>query len=151
MTLSDVATYAAVILVVSLYGAYRLQKWLRRFARKHRGAIGFVIGLFAGRTIAAKSQPPPPSPPQPKLDRPTTLYRYYDAQHRLLYVGITCRGPKRAAEHAKSQPWWPRQVWMRSEHYDTWAEAEEAERVAIAAEEPECNQQRWDPRGRKAS
>lgn len=151
MTLTELAMYAAVILAFSLFAAYQLVRWARRFRRKHRALCGFIAGLFVGR-VTARPKLAPATPPQPKLAKPTTLYRYYDAQHRLLYVGITCRGAKRAAEHAKTQPWWPRQVWMRSEHFDTWAEAEEAERVAIKEENPECNDQRWEPRrGRRAS
>lgn len=149
MTLEALATYAAAIVVVSLYVAYRVLRRLDRLRRKHRGTIGFVTGLFAGRATTKRPSPPPTATPQPKLSKPTTLYRYYDANHRLLYVGITCRGPRRAEEHAKKQPWWPRQVWMRSEHFPTWVEAEEAERLAIKNEKPECNTQRWEPRQRR--
>jgi hypothetical protein len=161
MTVAEFFTYAAVACVVSLgfviWAAATLPKRARRFARKHPFIAGLVTGRFSvgwaqrqrGR---APARPPLAAPPaQPKLSKPTTLYRYYDANHKLLYVGITCRGARRAEEHAKSQPWWPRQAWMRSVHYDTWVEAEEAERLAIAAEKPECNKQKWKPRERKAS
>jgi hypothetical protein len=30
---------------------------------------------------------------------PTSVYRYYDADGRLIYVGVTSRGPQRQAQH----------------------------------------------------
>jgi hypothetical protein len=149
--LAVVAAHPEPFIVVAVVLVVAGKMWRKLGKGRRRAIVAFVAGFAAGRATA-KPKPAPPGPPQPKLEKPTTLYRYYDAQQRLLYVGITCRGAKRAAEHAKTQPWWPRQVWMRSEHFDTWAEAEEAERVAIKAEKPECNEQRWEPRrGRRAS
>jgi hypothetical protein len=58
VTVSEAATVAVVILLVSLYAAYRVQKWLRRFARRHRGAIGFITGLFAGRSLQRRRPQP---------------------------------------------------------------------------------------------
>lgn len=39
-------------------------------------------------------------------DTPTSLYKYYDRDGVLLYVGITGRGDTRNAEHNKTKFWW---------------------------------------------
>jgi hypothetical protein len=69
----------------------------------------------------------------------TTLYRFYDADDRLLYVGISERGPERWRAHRKDKPWWTEVVRTTTEHYDNRAAALEAERAAIIAEQPAYN------------
>lgn len=69
----------------------------------------------------------------------TTLYRFFDADDRLLYVGITGRSVARWAEHSKSKPWWPQVVRTTVEHHADRAAALEAERAAIKVERPEHN------------
>lgn len=66
----------------------------------------------------------------------TTLYRFYDADDRLLYIGISERGPERWKAHRKDKPWWGELARTTTEHYETRAEALEAERAAIIAEKP---------------
>ena len=66
----------------------------------------------------------------------TTLYRFYDADDVLLYVGISERGPERWKAHRKGKPWWTDVARTTTEHYDTRQQALDAERAAIIAEKP---------------
>lgn len=64
------------------------------------------------------------------------LYRFYDADGTLLYVGICDEPMARWSKHASNKPWWPtvhrfRLVWLPSRR-----EAEKAERDAIVSEKP---------------
>ena len=62
---------------------------------------------------------------------PTSVYRYYDANGVLLYVGITSRGISRNSEHNTSKAWWPYVVRQDVDHYETRSKALAAERAAI--------------------
>lgn len=70
---------------------------------------------------------------------PTTLYRFYDTDDRLLYVGISERGPERWRAHRKEKPWWTEVARTTTEHYDTRQAALDAERAAIITEQPAYN------------
>jgi len=67
---------------------------------------------------------------------PTDLYRYFDAEQRLLYVGISFSALNRAIQHKSSAKWWSEQRTMTRETHPTRSAAEEAERRAIATEKP---------------
>lgn len=69
----------------------------------------------------------------------TALYRFYNAEGRLLYVGITSVGPSRWKQHAIEKGWWTEVASITIEHFDTRAEATLAERSAIQAEHPMHN------------
>lgn len=69
----------------------------------------------------------------------TALYRLYDCDDQLLYVGIAYHPPKRFAEHEGDKPWWPQVARRDIEWIASRAEAEGAERCAIAAEAPRYN------------
>lgn len=64
------------------------------------------------------------------------LYRHFDADGVLLYVGITSSIPRRTAEHASRSHWSDDAVSMTWETFETREEALAAERLAIAAEKP---------------
>lgn len=65
------------------------------------------------------------------------LYRFYDDNDRLLYIGISLHAAQRASEHRKLKPWWPDVHRMHVEHLDCdRREAERIEREAIIAEAP---------------
>lgn len=66
----------------------------------------------------------------------TDLYRYFDADGRLLYIGISLHAAKRAAEHRAGKDWWNDVATMTIEKFATREAALEAERVAIIAEGP---------------
>jgi predicted GIY-YIG superfamily endonuclease len=40
------------------------------------------------------------------FSRRTALYRFFDSEERLLYVGVAFDPEARWKEHAKSKPWW---------------------------------------------
>jgi excinuclease UvrABC nuclease subunit len=67
-----------------------------------------------------------------------SLYRHFDADGGLLYVGISLRALRRLAEHAKSQ-WADQIVSVTVESFPNRAEAAKAERAAILNEAPRFN------------
>lgn len=85
------------------------------------------------------------------VDRPmelewrTAVYRCYDSQRKLLYVGMSMNPDLRFTNHRRRAAWWHRVdhsrtyvIWYRSR-----TEAQRAERVAIDAEKPEWNIRYW--------
>lgn len=81
----------------------------------------------------------------------TDLYRFYDAEGTLLYVGISKSAIARMAQHADDKSWWHDVARMEVEriagHRRT---AEQAERHAIATEKPKHNIVHNNGRGRMA-
>lgn len=70
------------------------------------------------------------------MDGATTLYRLYDADGQLLYVGIAVDTERRFAEHAKTKPWWPQVARTDLDHHRYRTDAQDAERAAIRTECP---------------
>lgn len=83
---------------------------------------------------------------------PTSLYRYYDKNDLLLYVGVTGRGATRNIEHNKSQPWWPHVTRQEVTHLPTRRDALLEEKRLIQKHLPPYNRQhnRNYPEGRRA-
>lgn len=71
--------------------------------------------------------------------RVATLYRFYDADENLLYIGVTQRGPARFKEHASSKRWWGQAAIATLEHFASGEDAYIAEAHAIHAERPRYN------------
>jgi predicted GIY-YIG superfamily endonuclease len=71
----------------------------------------------------------------------TSVYLYFDAAGRLLYVGITGRGHQRAREHERSKPWWPLVARAEVQHFSTRKRALEEERYLISYHQPPHNTQ----------
>lgn len=71
--------------------------------------------------------------------RKTILYRYFDDQRRLLYVGITGSFQKRAAQHERGAPWVSEATRVTLEHFPDRESARIAERMAIESEYPKFN------------
>lgn len=69
----------------------------------------------------------------------TTLYRFFDAQDRLLYVGIAGRPAERAHQHSKKKEWWSEVDHSTYEHFSTREAAAAAEVAAIVTEHPVYN------------
>lgn len=69
----------------------------------------------------------------------TTLYRYFDCDGQLLYVGITGNNLKRQSQHRRSAEWLDLAATATFQHYDDRASAEEAEKSAIRLECPVYN------------
>jgi predicted GIY-YIG superfamily endonuclease len=79
--------------------------------------------------------------PRIDMSRQTALYRLFDAEGRLLYVGITFNPDNRWAEHATSKSWWPDVTEKRIEWHGSRTDAVAAEVAVIAAELPLYNKQ----------
>ncbi|MFI8942718.1 GntR family transcriptional regulator [Streptomyces syringium] len=69
----------------------------------------------------------------------TALYHLYDADDRLLYVGITNDTTKRLAAHRHSKHWWRLVAREAVEWFATREEAEKAEIDAIRRNHPRYN------------
>lgn len=71
----------------------------------------------------------------------TFLYRMYDEDGVLLYVGISRQPLARLTQHEDMKSWWARVVNISLEKFPTRQEALAAEADAITAEEPVYNVQ----------
>lgn len=80
-------------------------------------------------------------PPPGVTTSATSVYRYYDQNNLLLYVGITSRGGQRNREHNATKEWWPFVVRQDVEHYPTRAAATAREKNLIRAFHPPFNKQ----------
>ena len=69
----------------------------------------------------------------------TALYRFYDSEELLLYVGITTRVDRRFEQHKRSKSWFNLAARIEIEYYETRGEALAAEAHAIQSEEPLFN------------
>lgn len=69
----------------------------------------------------------------------TWVYRAFDADERLLYVGCTKNLGSRKADHRKRAPWYADAVSWTSVEYPTRAGALAAEALAIDTENPVWN------------
>lgn len=72
------------------------------------------------------------------LEKRPTLYRLFDSDGQLLYVGCSTYPTLRISAHA-GREWWSGVARATFEHYDSHDEALEAERRAIATEDPKHN------------
>jgi hypothetical protein len=78
------------------------------------------------------------STPGPKSDE-TALYRHFDADGRLLYVGISIQAFGRLCRHQKGSPWWLKIARVTVEQFGSRSAAEDAELRAIKTELPVYN------------
>jgi predicted GIY-YIG superfamily endonuclease len=65
-----------------------------------------------------------------------TLYRFFDAEGRLLYVGISKFFEARLKQHYRNSNWFFESVTCTLEHYETRDQVEKAESLAIKLENP---------------
>lgn len=75
----------------------------------------------------------------------TALYRFYDADGALLYVGITYDIGIRFHNHSRKKEWWPAATDLTVKWYETRDLAMAAEREAIKTESPVWNIQHARP------
>lgn len=68
-----------------------------------------------------------------------TLYRFFDHEGRLLYVGKTTNIAGRLATHRSEKAWWTEVAAIEVEHYACERHLNRAERNAIIAERPLYN------------
>ncbi|MDL4812740.1 GIY-YIG nuclease family protein [Actinomadura opuntiae] len=76
----------------------------------------------------------PPNPP-----RRTALYRLYDANGLLLYVGIAYDPGARFYQHSREKPWWPEVARKTVTWLGDRETAERAEVTAVRGEAPKYN------------
>lgn len=69
----------------------------------------------------------------------TALYRLYDADEDLLYIGISETPEKRWVSHADTKSWWPQVAATSVEWFETRELAQAAEAKAIATERTPYN------------
>lgn len=74
-----------------------------------------------------------------RRDEPHFLYRVFDDEHALLYVGCTVDPQRRFAEHRSRAPWFARADHVEWEAHPNRIAARRAERETIRREEPEHN------------
>ena len=65
-----------------------------------------------------------------------TLYRFFDEDETLLYVGQTTNPPRRFKEHAAAKNWWLNVASIDLEHFPDQQSLNYAERQAIVLEDP---------------
>lgn len=68
------------------------------------------------------------------------LYRIFDADGTLLYVGATTNPALRFEDHSRVQPWWPEVATITLQHCFDWDELDTEETRAIREENPKYNQ-----------
>lgn len=69
----------------------------------------------------------------------TALYRLYDSDGQLLYVGISQNPDVRWGQHSQTKPWWPSVEERKIEWHETRAAAAKAEKEVIKADQPYWN------------
>jgi hypothetical protein len=75
----------------------------------------------------------------PLAERPTAVYRLFDADDVLLYVGVSWSPPLRLAGHAAEKSWWSEVDRKAVEFFENRAVALWREARAIADESPRYN------------
>jgi len=75
---------------------------------------------------------------EPATPRATALYRFFDKDGQLLYVGVAYNPTMRFRQHRKAK-WWPLVANHTLDWLPTRAQAEAAESAAIQTELPLCN------------
>lgn len=81
----------------------------------------------------------------PLFDRETAVYRLFDADGTLLYVGISCKPDTRLSQHRGHQQWWQQVATWTFEWLPDRLAALKCEAVAIRAEGPLYNRDRPNP------
>ena len=74
-----------------------------------------------------------------KPNPPTDLYRHYDKDNKLLYVGISLSAIKRLSGHRRHSGWYSKITRVEIEHHPSREAAEFAEMIAIWSENPKYN------------
>lgn len=67
------------------------------------------------------------------------LYRHFDEEYNLLYVGVSCSPTKRTKQHSHISEWFPLVNTIKIERFNSKSEAEFAETTAIFNENPRFN------------
>lgn len=73
-----------------------------------------------------------------------TLYRFFNSNNELLYVGITNNPFNRFSGHSKDKNWFSEIAYSTFEHYPNRLAVDKAETAAIKAEKPKYNKAKVD-------
>jgi len=71
--------------------------------------------------------------------RSQVLYRFFDADDNLLYVGISVSIEKRFHDHEKRSTWWDEAAYCLFERFPSRDAVRKAEEIAIKTENPKYN------------
>ncbi|WP_405893818.1 GIY-YIG nuclease family protein [Streptomyces sp. NBC_00104] len=74
------------------------------------------------------------------------VYRFYAADQRPVYFGVSSGSALRLVDHRRTAAWWPLVEFISISVYPTYREATKAETAAIQAESPAFNRQGLRPR-----
>ena len=85
------------------------------------------------------------------VDEEAAVYRLYDAEGQLLYVGMTGNLGVRYAEHRRDKPWWSEVARRSATWYPSRKEALAVERLAIRDEGPKYNKRGAEDEAEKAA
>lgn len=78
-----------------------------------------------------------------------SLYRMFDAEGALLYIGASANLPDRVEQHRRSKEWWREVATIQAVHFDSIVEVRRAEAQAINTESPRYNNTRPDSPARR--
>lgn len=67
------------------------------------------------------------------------VYRFYDADLKPLYIGLTYGGATRWDHHRKRSEWWPLAEYVAVSFYPSYGHIQVAEKAAIRNEQPRFN------------
>jgi len=70
---------------------------------------------------------------------PTYIYKLFDENMTLLYVGITSGLASRFSEHKREKPWWPEVMFKQTESFQNRYDALEREKLLIESLTPKYN------------
>ena len=83
------------------------------------------------------------------MNQPCDLYRWFDKDDNLLYVGISINAYNRAKQHRDQADWWDDAAKMTIEKFENRLLASDAEVLAIQNENPKHNKQRYSKKNKK--
>lgn len=67
------------------------------------------------------------------------VYRFFDKNDKLLWVGCSSDVKRRIEEHKRIRPWMHETVRVTTEPYETYEDGRSAEARAVEAEKPKYN------------
>lgn len=82
--------------------------------------------------------------PRPVIITPHQVYRYFDKDGTLIYVGCTLNARRRLAEHRAASPWGGEITRMEVADFPSKEAGLNAEREAIRTESPKYNEAKYD-------
>ena len=118
---------------------------------KESNAIKEIVPYFGAKTVYNKKCPCEAGNPQRReqtgwsplmnnhTNSPQALYRFWDKNKNLLYIGISSNFVGRLKAHNYAAEWFGQTANVTIEHYDNRKDVERAEKQAIQTELPQYN------------